>query len=86
MNIALNGKAYWAIIEGKDIILQGITEDVIFEGGYDLLKEEAEDEFYSVEFAGMRLSEFISEYVLRRLETFIMFNKELGHEVNHNLN
>jgi len=84
--IALNGLLYDVIIIDNDIVLQNLAHDIEFKDAYLTLKDEAEDEFFSVEFAGQSLKSFISDYIERRIETFILFNKELGQKVEHNLN
>jgi hypothetical protein len=84
--IAFQAALYDVLIEGNDLILQGTTQDVIFPDGYLLIRETAEDEFFSLEYAGQRLAGFISDYIDSNIELWLKANQEIGVVVVHNLN
>jgi len=86
MKIRFKSNLYDAVIEGSNVELQSISETIIFEELADLIREDAENDFYSVEFAGQRLSSFLSEYIDTHLQFYIDAHKEEGQVIEHNLN
>lgn len=92
MKTLINGTEYDLLIEGDDIIAQGLKSDLIFNGGYAELSGMAIEVFNghhgrnypSIMF--LNRSEFISEYVEQEIETYCKSNFENAEVIEHNLN
>lgn len=83
--IEINGISYDAVIIDGAICLQSITQDIVFENGYELLKDEARN-LWVKSGRGFGPSDFINEYVHDNIEQWVMNNLELGKVVTYNLN
>lgn len=79
--IKFNGGLYTAIIEDGNLILDSLTDVFIFEGAGKRLTEEAENAFYSLEYAGQRLNGFISDYINDNAQYFVDTHKEEAQKV-----
>ena len=76
MKIKFNNDLFDCIVIDEQIILQGLHMDVIFPDAYKRLKSEAIDAFYSVEYAGEKLSSFIGSYIDDTIQCYIDVNPE----------
>lgn len=83
--IEINGIHYDAVIIDGAIVLQSITQDIVFDNGYELLKDEASS-LWSKSGRGFGPSDFINDYVNENIEQWVMNNLELGRVETYNLN
>jgi len=90
--ITLNGKDYELVIDGDNIIAQGLTEDLIFNDGYAELSAMASDTFdshYGARYASVsnyNRSEFISEFVEAGILYYCRETLPTAETLTHNLN
>lgn len=80
---------YSASIVDGNLILDSLTDVYMFEGAGKRLTEEAENAFYSVRYAGQRLSSFINEYIDDNAQYFVDTHKEDAlkvHDLSKELN
>jgi len=77
---------YDSIICDGNIELQGLNETIIFDGGGKELTEDAEKAFFSVRYAGQRLSSFIAEYIEDTLQYWVDVHKEDAQIITHFIN
>lgn len=88
----LNGLDYDLVIDGFDIIAQGLTQDLVFVDGYENMKDCAEDEFDSYYGSSYPSAlqknkrEFISEYIDENIAYWCEDNFKSAKVVVHNLN
>lgn len=80
--IKFNNGLYTAIIQDGHLILDSLTDVYLFEGAGKRLTEEAENAFYSVKYAGQRLSSFISEYIDDHAQYFVDTHKDEAQKVH----
>lgn len=84
--IRFNTNKYDCIIDGNDLILQSLYEDVIFPNGGKELTETAELEFYALKYAGQRLNGFISEYIETNVQCYVDCHREDAQVIDHHIN
>lgn len=84
--VTINGINYdtICIIDGN-IICQSLHQDLIFENGYDLLRDEARN-LWVRKGRGFGVADFIAEYLDDNLEQWVKNNLELGKLEVYNLN
>lgn len=73
---------YSASIVDGNLILDSLTDVYMFDGAGKRLTEEAENAFYSVKYAGQRLSSFISEYIDDHAQYFVDTHREDAQKVH----
>ncbi len=94
MEIAFKGILYTVVVDGNDIILQSVKQNVNFYGAYSELLKQAEREFerfYSNERRqGVPMltasEEFISEFVDHRIESYLNSIAIMGEVTVHQNN
>ena len=75
--IEINGIGYDIVIIDANIVLQSITQDIVFELGHELLKDEARN-LWVKSGRGFGVSDFISQYVDDNIEQWVLNNLALG--------
>jgi hypothetical protein len=80
--IKFNNGLYSAIIEDGNLILDSLKDVFIFEGAGTKLTEAAENEFYSLRYAGQRLNPFISDYINDNAQYYVDTHKEDAQKVH----
>lgn len=83
--IEISGIQYDIVIIDNAICLQSITQDIIFENGYELLTDEARN-LWVKNGRGFGPSDFISQYVDDNIESWVMQNLALGKVETYHLN
>lgn len=83
--IEINGIQYQAVIIDNAIVLQSLTQDLVFENGYDLLRDEARN-LWVRKGRGFGVADFIAEYIHDNLEQWVKNNLELGKLEKYHLN
>lgn len=80
--IKFNNGLYTAIIEDGHLILDSLTDIYIFEGAGKRLTEEAENAFYSLRYAGQRLSGFVSDYINDTAQYYVDTHRDEAQKVH----
>lgn len=83
--ITLKGNEYELVIIDGSIVAQSMTEDLIFEEGADILADEAEGIYNTVDFTNMKLSEWKNEYTEDNIVGYCLDNIHKAVVINHNV-
>lgn len=84
--ITFNSSLYDAIISDGDLILQSLSQDVIFPKGGHSLREDAEGIYFAESNPDRGLNTFIGEYIESMVEIYIKDHKEEAQIIEHFVN
>lgn len=97
--VTYNGKSYGVIIEGSDVILQGLHENVVLKGLYDEIERDSRlkvatefigsDDFPEMDFDPADIDIEIEEVIEARIKKHLSDNPENTQRtevIRHNLN